>query len=144
MRKSRKRALTGFSLILLFILAFALFFNMNFRSTVVVGDSMEPTFSHGRRLLVSRAYWLVGPIQHKDIVVIKNEDGGHTIKRVYRKGGEVVDWYNVPMGYSIEQGEFRVPDGMIYVLGDNRENSEDSRTLGPVPLDRVVGKVVIR
>ena len=36
----------------------------------------------------------------------------------------------------------RVPDGCIYVLGDYRTNTEDSRDLGPIPLDSVEGKVI--
>jgi signal peptidase I len=59
-------------------------------------------------------------------------------------GGEKVDLFNVPTNWSLKQGEYTVPEGMIYVLGDNRAMSEDSRVFGPVDLSKVVGKVVIR
>ena len=40
--------------------------------------------------------------------------------------------------------EFIVPAGMVYIMGDNRENSYDSRKIGPVPIDHVLGVVLIK
>lgn len=106
---------------------------------------MLPTLKNNQRVLTSRAYWLVGRIKDKDIVVIR-DDGptGYIIKRVYRMAGEVVDWYNVPDYFDFRKGEFKVPAGYAYVLGDNREVSEDSRKFGPVKMSDIIGKVVIR
>ena len=106
---------------------------------------MLPTLTNGQRVLTSRAYWLVGPIRDKDVVVIK-DDGptGYIIKRVYKMAGEIVDWYNVPDNVDFRDGEYKVPLGHVYVLGDNREVSEDSRRFGPVKVDDIIGKVVIR
>jgi signal peptidase I len=144
MRKSKKRAITGFGGALLFILAFAIFFNLNFKTVVVSGPSMLPTFRDGQRVLVSRAYWLFGPVARRDVVVLADEEQGHIIKRVYRLPGEIVDWVNVPKEYLLVEGEYRVPEGTVYLLGDNREESEDSRTFGPVPIERIIGKVIVR
>jgi signal peptidase I len=144
MRKSTKRAFTGFGLTLLFLLAFSIFFSLNFRTVVVAGESMTPRFHDGQRVLVSQAYWLVGPIRHKDVIVLRGEEAGeYLIKRVNRLAGEVVDMASIPDDWPLTQGEFRVPEGMIYVLGDNLLKSEDSRQLGPIALENVVGKVVV-
>jgi len=145
MKRSRKRAITGFGFILLILLGFAIYFHYTFTTVVVSGESMLPTLKNNQRVLTSRAYWLVGPIKDKDIVVIK-DDGptGYIIKRVYRMAGEVVDWYNVPDNVDFRKGEYKVPAGHVYVLGDNREVSEDSRRFGPVKVEDIIGKVVIR
>jgi signal peptidase I len=144
MGKNRKRALTGFGVTLLFILAFAIFFFLNFRTVVVSGDSMLPTFRSGQRVLVSKAYWLVGPIRRKDVVVMRAPEASEFfIKRVYRLPGEEVDLANAPRSWSLTWGEFRVPEGSVFVLGDNLPHSEDSRQLGPVPLRDIIGKVVV-
>lgn len=143
--KKTRRLYTGFSLILVLMLIFVALFWRDFQTVQVSGDSMLPTFHSGERLLVSRAYWLVGPIQDNDVVVIRtSKPGEYIIKRVYRMAGEDVDFLNVPQDYQITQGKYVVPPGTIYVLGDNLPVSEDSRKYGPFDLDDVIGKVVLR
>lgn len=142
---SKLKVKTGFSLALLMILGIAVFYFLNFKTVVVSGQSMEPTFFSGRRLLASSAYWLIGGLKRNDIVVIKSEDSHeYIIKRLYRLEGEKVDWLNVPDDWSLTRGEYVVPKGHVFVLGDNRAVSEDSRKFGAVRLERVIGKVVIR
>jgi signal peptidase I len=142
----KRKALTGFGLSLVMILLITLFFYFNFKTVIVSGRSMEPTFKDKQRLLACRAYWLVGGIKDKDVVVIKHGPGpqDYIIKRVYKMAGEVVDWVNVPASWKLTNGEYKVPEGHIYVLGDNREVSEDSRKFDAVPIDQVIGKIVKR
>lgn len=143
--KKKKVVVTGFTVFLLFLLAFAIFLLNNFTTVEVKGPSMEPTFFEKDHVLVSKAYWLVGDLKRGDIVVVKSPktEGELVIKRINRVGGEPVDFFNLPQDYSLTNGEYTVPDHEYYVLGDNRPVSEDSRTWGPVDKDEVIGKVII-
>lgn len=146
LKSAKRRTLiyTGFGSFLLFLFAFVIFFYFNFKTIEVQGDSMLPTLQPGQRLLVSKAYWLVGNLKFEDIVVIDNvEDGEVIIKRVYRLAGEKVDFKNVPDSWDITQGDYIVPEGKVYVLGDNWPVSQDSRHYGPFELTNVIGKVVV-
>lgn len=140
----KSNLITGFGVTLIYLLAFAVFFAFNFKSVQVSGPSMMPTFQSGDKVLVSKAYWLVGPIKNKDVVVVKSESGEYVIKRVYRSEGETVDYYNAPKSWNFLNGEYKVPAGSVYLLGDNREVSEDSRAYGAVEKNRILGKVVVR
>ena len=150
MRLKKKIAITGFSAVLLGIFALVVFFKTNFEYVIVSGDSMEPTFMDKDKILTSRAYWLVGAIKDGDVVVVRNpesEEGdtkGYLIKRVHRMGGEKVDFLNVPEDHRLAAGEYIVPKDSVYVIGDNRAVSEDSRKFGPVKLKDILGKYVIR
>lgn len=144
-RKSKRAKIySGFGGFLLFMLAVALFFFYNFKTVEVSGESMEPTLRSGSKLLITKAYWLVGPIVPDDIVVIKNDvDDDLIIKRVYKTEGQEVDPKNVPLSYSLTDGPYIVPKGTVYVLGDNYNFSQDSRDFGPFNVEDVVGKVVV-
>jgi len=126
------------------LLICALVFYFSFHRVVVSGHSMDPTFHTGQKVWVSRAYWLVGPIRDKDIVVVQDPNpDGFIIKRVYKMAGETVDWFNAPKSWQLSNGPYVVPPHNIYLLGDNREVSEDSRSFGPRDVSTILGKVVI-
>lgn len=138
----QRRAITKFGFVLLVLLGISIVFFLNFHTVVVSGPSMLPTLQDKQRVLVSQAYWLHGPVRVGDVVVVKGlGETDFVIKRVYKLGGQVVEPElqpkSVPLGVP-----FVVPMGTAYVLGDNRESSEDSRAFGPVPLDSIIGKVV--
>jgi|694.fasta_scaffold38942_7 signal peptidase I len=143
--KKMPRIATICSSSLILLLIFAIFFHNSFTTIQVQGDSMFPTFHNGERLLASHAYWLVGPVRPNDVIVVSGEDPGeYMIKRVYKLEGETVDWLNVPETHSIAKGEYVVPKGDVYILGDNREVSEDSRRYGSVSTNRILGKIVLK
>lgn len=66
--------------------------------------------------------------------------------KVYRNGEELIESY-LPSG-SITNGKnysnVIVPDGYVYVMGDNREHSTDSRDFGCIPIEKIESKVAIR
>ena len=139
--ETRNTVRTTRSLILLTIFGLlALFFALNFRVVVVSGPSMEPTYQSGDRLLMTTAYWLFGDIQKGEVVVIVRPNGELLIKRVVALAGEQIpEKYWTPLVYMMGG---RVPEGHIFVVGDNLERSEDSRQLGAMPLSYVQGKIV--
>lgn len=130
------------------------------QSTIVYGQSMEPNLRSDQRLMVEKiSYRLHGP-RRGDIVVLADPTGGPIplIKRVVGLSGEritvshgrvYVDGILLDEPYltQVTQGEGRswvVPPMQVFVLGDNRGNSKDSRFFGTVPLDTVLGHAVFR
>ncbi|HEY8415979.1 MAG TPA: signal peptidase I [Thermaerobacter sp.] len=128
-------------------------------SFVVRGHSMEPTVHHGERVLVLKAIYRWRPPRPGDIVVFRppGRPGSEYIKRVvaisgstvrvargrvYRDGRLLAEPY-VAFEDRSELPEASVPPGAVFVLGDNRPGSDDSRLFGPVPLDRVDGRAVL-
>ncbi len=64
--------------------------------------------------------------------------------RIFVNGHPLTEPYLPPGVLSTEFGPTRVPADHVFVMGDNRPNSRDSRWFGPVPLDNVVGRAVVR
>jgi signal peptidase I len=138
-------ARNGFLVVLLLVFLFLTFFFFNFQTIVVKGESMLPTFKPDQRILVCKAIWLVGPLRQGDIVVVRSQSPGeYLVKRVYAVAGSKVDYRYQPFNWDYTQGQFSVPEGHLYLLGDNLANSEDSREFGPIALGDVLGKVVER
>ncbi len=62
---------------------------------------------------------------------------------VYRNGSKLEEDYTAAE-MSSEFEPIEVPDGHIYIMGDNRNRSSDSRQIGPVPISNIQGRVVLR
>jgi len=91
---------------------------------VVAGESMRPTLRAGDRVLVDRwTYGRRGP-RVGEVVLLEGPSTVPMIKRVARFPGKTRD--------------------VVWVVGDNARDSEDSRTFGPLPVERVRGRVVCR
>ena len=130
----------GVFVALVAILAGLSFFFYNFQFVIVSGNSMLPTLYTEQRILVCKALWAIGPPRKGDIVVVDTEDG-FIVKRVAYLAGDEVPPEKRPFDWPLEPN-LVVPEGMVYVLGDNHRESEDSRVFGPVKADRIVGKAV--
>lgn len=130
------------------------------QATRVEGQSMEPNLHTDQRLVVEKvSYRFHGP-QRFDIVVLRLPEQGDEllIKRVVGLPGETVMLREGRVYINGEpldepftgeetrpgrQTEITVPPLHIFVLGDNRNRSNDSRSFGPVPIDNIVGRAWI-
>ena len=106
--------------------------------TLCTGPSMEPTLNANSDLvLLDRVSPRLGRIATGDIVVADSptRPGETVCKRVAAVAGE-----RIPGSFFADV----VPPGCVWLLGDNRRNSTDSRIYGPVPTGIVKGRVVLR
>ena len=128
----------------------------------VPSRSMAPTVNPGQIVIVRAGYYRRHQPQRGEIVVFFHEgDGNSWIKRVVGlpgesiaiedgvvsiDGRELVESYvvreNATTDYSREMALTKVPQDSYFILGDNRDNSEDARINGPTSGDVLVGKVV--
>ena len=146
------------------VLAVVLVFTFVIRLIGVDGHSMVPTLQDGDRLLVLNSIW-DHDYQYGDIVVLRKDTflEEPIVKRVIATGGQTVDIdfgegvvyvdgtaleedYINELTYLEEGTEFplTVPEGAVFVMGDNRNRSSDSRDsrLGTVDTRYVIGKAV--
>lgn len=153
--------------IVMAVVLVAVAFTFVARVITVDGVSMEPTYYNGDRVLVTK---LAGQARQGDVVIVVGALEEPIIKRVVATEGQTVD-FDPELGevtvdgqplpgsvFGIEDGitfvpdlpgmvmEFpqTVPEGCVFVLGDNRDNSTDSRfvTVGMVDQRNIPGKVV--
>lgn len=129
------------------------------KPTLVVGSSMYPTFQNYNYLLVNRMAYMNSMPQHQDIIVFNNKLPGNKvlIKRVIATEGDKLIIEN---GKVLVNGQLQnepyihgqgtagsvnaiIPKNDVFVMGDNRGNSEDSRFLdvGYINKTDIIGKV---
>ncbi|MFP7477661.1 signal peptidase I [Terribacillus saccharophilus] len=142
-----------------------------FAPIVVDGPSMQPTLHDNDFMIVNKISYRFGEPDRKDIIVFHATESKDYIKRVIGVpgdhvemvddtlyiNGEVVDepylesekaaledGGNLTNDFTLEDlpGNYEeIPEGYVLVLGDNRRNSTDSRYIGLIPEDQIVGKV---
>jgi len=127
---------------------------------IVHGASMEPTFYHGEIVLANRVAYVRQSPEPGDVILVQPPGSGDDvmIKRVIAtensdlriENGQIfVNSQKISETY-LKESEFfgtskeAVPEDNVFVLGDNRNHSLDSRSWGPIEEERIVGKVLFR
>ncbi len=159
MRRRRRPRLGSTAAVLVFlavVLAVLVFEPFTVRSS-----SMTPTLHTGDQILAERLTPRFGHLERGDLVVFKAPaTRALMVKRVVALAGDrvgladgrlVVNGHRRAEAYvdlasvdSVYFGPEVVPAGSVFVMGDDRADSVDSRDFGPVPLDRVLGRVLWR
>ncbi|WP_438446811.1 signal peptidase I [Gorillibacterium sp. sgz5001074] len=142
-----------------------------FAPFIVDGPSMEPNFHTGERLIVNKIIYNIRKPERGEVIVFHAPAGIDYIKRVIALPGEKVKVENNKVYINGEElkepyiqaaveerakngqiynspglAETTVPEGAVFVMGDNRPNSADSRmnNVGAIPYDKIVGRADIR
>lgn len=139
----------------------AILFAFFIRIVEVDGDSMNDTLLNGDHLIVTKAFYTP---DYGDIVVVSRENNTPIIKRVIAKEGDTIEidpvTHDVILNGAVINEPYvhydtlvydltspvTVPEGHVFVMGDHRDNSFDSRktALGCIDIDNIVGKAVWR
>lgn len=140
----------------------------------IPSGSMEPTLDIQDRVLVNKLSYKLHDVNRGDIVVFERvedaadeqikdlikrvialpgeklvvQDGNvyvddHRLTEPYLPAGTVTSTVSAPFKCTVSE-PCVVPEGSVWVMGDNRGNSRDSRWFGPVPKSKIVGRAALR
>lgn len=139
---------------------------------VVEGESMMPTLEDGNKLIVNKIGYQIGDLDRFDVIVFHANEEEDYVKRIIGLPGDEIQYEDDQLfinGQKVDEpylekyrnqtltrrltedftliektGVETVPDGKLFVLGDNRLGSYDSRQFGFISVEQVVGKVNLR
>lgn len=157
LKEAREWALS----LLIAVIVAMLFQTYVYAQTEVHNVSMQNTLADGQRLIEDKwSYHFHSPVRGDIVIINGPEHTERLVKRVIGLPGEVIDIRNghvyindVKLDEPYAKGEtyagalavpLTIPEGHLFVLGDNRENSLDSRSLGPIVQTSIEGKAVFR
>jgi signal peptidase I len=128
----------------------------------IPSGSMSPTLEAGDRVLADKLAYRFGEPRRGELALFDSpeEEGGLNVKRIVGIAGDEVEIQDgvlhvngdrrreAYVDYRLNDGDFfgplNVPEGHVFVMGDNRQNSLDSRSFGPISEERLVGEVRLR
>ena len=130
----------------------------------VQGPSMQPTFTEGDLVFLSKIHYKINDVKRNEIIIFENNGVKNLIKRVIGLPGEKIEYKDNKLyindkayeeeylGKDVVTYDFKtsdvgpeiIPDNCYLVLGDNRTNSQDSRELGCIKKEQIIGKVITR
>lgn len=138
-----------------------------FTPFMVEGTSMMPTLLDGERLIVNNLIYNIHPPKRGDIIVFHYNQEKDYIKRVIALPGDIIEMKQDQLyinGQAVAESflhaekevlqahgllltkdfaAIQVEAGHLFVMGDNRRNSEDSRSFGTIGMDQVIGRADI-
>ena len=152
-----------FGICLSVFLAFIIVYSVGMKISVI-GESMEPAYQNGQKVLVNRYAYLLSSPKAGDVIAFLpngNKSSHYYIKRVvavpgdtveikdgrlYVNGSRVIEDYDKMAEAGIAENQITLASGEYFVLGDNRNASEDSRSanIGPVKSTDIIGKVWLK
>ena len=122
---------------------------------IEAGPSMQPNFYVGYRVMTEKISYHFHEPRRGDVVLVERPSNeGNLIKRVIGLPGETIEVVN---GQTFIDGQLldepwvknvggpgyppaQIPEGQVFIMGDNRPNSRDSRSFGPVPIETILGR----
>ncbi|MFD1739149.1 signal peptidase I [Bacillus salitolerans] len=143
-----------------------------FSSYIVEGQSMSPTLQEGNLLVINKIGYQFGELKRFDVIVFHANEKEDYVKRIIGLPGDRISYENdilyingkpfeepflqpykslftenqLTFDFTLQEitGEETVPEGHLFVIGDNRIGSFDSRHFGFIQINQVVGKVNLR
>ena len=163
-KKKIKNTISWVVTILVCLTVAKLFTTFVVRSVEIEGVSMSTTLSDGDKALTDALFFKMGNIKRFDIVIIKKKSGQYAgeelVKRVIALPGETIEYKSGSLyinGEAVEETyisdevkeqtkDFKkvLGDDEYFVMGDNRDHSDDSRKFGPIKKSEIRGRGLLR
>ena len=156
-KKEKNEWLEWFKAIMIAILIALFLRSFIFATSIVEGESMEPTIEDGERLIFNKIVYIIDEPKRGDVIIIQQIDKNY-VKRVIALPGETIEIKNNELYINGEKyiqsflseeasmktgsfGPIDVPVDSYFVMGDNRAISKDSRNgLGYIQKDEIIGR----
>lgn len=155
-----KSIFVGLKIILVLLIALLFLKTYVIEIDRVSGHSMEPTLTDNNYIIVSKLNYLFSKPSRGDIIILKASSSENFVKRIIALSGENINIENYKIYINSKElkenyldqltlgrfGPYTTPESSVFVMGDNRLNSLDSRfsELRNVKYENIIGKVIYK